>query len=101
MERVVALTAFYKAILNDVRISPAHISLYMALFQLWKINNFQSPVIASSKEIMPMAKIDSRATYHKCMNDLVDNGYIRYIPSCNPFFKSFFFLERLEENNPK
>jgi hypothetical protein len=93
MEPVLMLTAFYEAISQDARISPAHISLYMALFQKLGMKHFQNPVSFSSHEIMPMAKIDSRATYHRCLKDLVESGYIRYIPSCNPFLKSLAFLE--------
>lgn len=37
---------------------------------------------------MLMAKISSRATYHKCLNDLVDFGYVGYIPSFNPVLPS-------------
>jgi hypothetical protein len=98
MEHIFILSAFYDAISNDARIGATHISLYMALFHAWGLNNFQSPVAFTSQEIMPMAKIDSRATYHKCLQDLVECGYLRYIPSCNPFLKSLVFFE-LSINN--
>lgn len=92
METVVMLSVFYEAISKDARIGATHISLYMALFQKWGVNKFQNPVSFSSHEVMPMAKIDSRATYHKCLQDLVEYGYLRYIPSCNPFLKSLAFF---------
>jgi hypothetical protein len=43
---------------------------------------------------MVMAKISSRATYHKCLNDLVAFGYLSYMPSFNPVIpnKVFFIL---------
>ena len=88
MDGYLALTEFYKTISGDNRIGATHISLYMALFQCWQVNGFQNPVCFYSREIMPMAKIASRATYHKCMNDLVEYRYLQYIPSCNPFLKS-------------
>lgn len=87
METVKELSGFYKAIMDDCRISATHISLYMALFQRWNLNHFEGPVIFSSHEIMPMAKIDSRATYHKCLRNLVEYGYIKYTPSHNSFIK--------------
>lgn len=93
MEAVLVLAAFYRAIATDPRISPAHISLYMALFQRWRTNDFKNPVCFTSREIMPMAKIGSRATYHKCLQDLVECGYIRYSPSFNPLLKSLAFLD--------
>lgn len=93
MEKVKELSGFYQAIIDDCRIGATHISLYMALFQRWNLNHFEGPVIFLSREIMPMAKIDSRATYHKCLHDLVEYGYIRYIPSCNQFLKSQVYLD--------
>ena len=98
MKPVLLLTAFYETVSNDVRIGASHISLYMALFQKWGINNFENPVAFSRHEIMPMAKIFSRTTYHKCLHDLVERGYLRYIPSFNPFEKSLAFFE-LSINN--
>jgi hypothetical protein len=92
MTEIKALSGFYKAIAADCRISTTHISLYMALFQCWNENLFENPVAFTSGEIMPMAKIDSRATYHKCLRDLVEYGYIRYTPSCNPFLKSMVWI---------
>lgn len=86
------LVAFYEAITKDARIGATHISLYMALFQKWRLSDFKSPVSFTSGEIMQMAKIQSRATYHKCLRDLVECGYIRYFPSCHPFLKSLAFL---------
>jgi hypothetical protein len=93
MEAALVLMAFYEAISKDARIGATHISLYMALFHKWGLDHFENPIAFTSQEIMPMAKIDSRATYHKCLRDLVECGYIRYIPSCNPFLKSIAFLE--------
>jgi hypothetical protein len=92
MEQIFILSAFYDAISNDARIGATHISLYMALFHSWGLNNFQNPIAFTSQEIMPKAKIDSRATYHYCLRDLVECGYIRYVPSCNPFLKSLAFM---------
>ncbi len=93
METIKELSGFYKAIMDDCRISATHISLYMALFQRWNLNHFEGPVIFSSHEIMPMAKIDSRATYHKCLQDLVEYGYIKYTPSFNSIIKCSASLE--------
>lgn len=86
------LCRFYEAVLADPRIGATHISLYMALFQRWRTAGFRVPLIFTSREIMPLAKIDSRATYHRCLRDLVEGGYIRYFPSCNPLFKSLVFF---------
>ena len=33
---------------------------------------------------MEVAKISGLATFHKCIEDLNDFGYIQYLPSYNP-----------------
>ncbi len=93
METLQELSGFYNAIADDPRIGATHISLYMALFQCWNLSGFENAVSFTSQEIMPMAKIYSRATYHKCLQDLVDYGYIKYVPSCNPFLKNIAYLK--------
>ena len=84
MEEVKELTSFYLAIQEDNRIGTSHISLYMALFQIYNLNRFQSPVRVNRTILMQMAKISGLATYHKCIKDLAEFGYIKYQPSYNP-----------------
>jgi hypothetical protein len=93
MEVLPFLVEFYHSAAANPRIGATHISLYIAFFQHWGKNGFRNPVEFTSREIMPLAKIESRATYHRCLRELVECGYIRYIPSCNPFLKSIAFLE--------
>ncbi len=92
MEEVKELTKFYLAIREDHRIGATHISLFMALFQLYNLNRFQNPVDITRIEVMEVAKISGLATYHRCIKDLSDFGYIQYIPSYNPSIKSQVFL---------
>jgi len=84
MGEVKELTSFYIAIREDNRIGISHISLYMALFQFYNLNQFKNPVNITRAEVMVVAKISGLATYHKCMRDLAEFGYIRYMPSFNP-----------------
>jgi hypothetical protein len=95
MELFPALTGFYDAIEDDVRISPTHISLYMALLQEWNINGGTNPVTIVRGGIMKAAKINARYTYNKCMNNLHEFGYIKYDPSSNPFAYSKVYLRGL------
>ena len=95
MELFPALTGFYDAIEDDVRISPTHISLYMALLQEWNINGGTNPVTIVRGSIMKAAKINARHTYNKCMNNLQEFGYITYLPSFNPFNCSTVHLKGL------
>lgn len=60
--QVKELTLFYTAIRNDSRIGPTHISLYMAIFQLYNISGFKNPVLSNRASLMEMAKISGLAT---------------------------------------
>lgn len=82
------LSAFFEAIRDDNRISPTHIALFMALFQCWHQQAFQTPVHISRREIMALAKISGLATYHRCIKELDQYGYIRYTPSFHPAKRS-------------
>jgi replication initiation and membrane attachment protein DnaB len=92
MGEIKELTSFYEAILDDPRIGPTHISLYMALFQLYNVNGLENPVEINRHQVMRVAKINGIATYHKCIQNLEDFGYIRYRSSFNPAIKSQVFL---------
>jgi replication initiation and membrane attachment protein DnaB len=88
MEEVKELTSFFSAMRDDPRIGTSHISLYMALFQLYNLNEFRNPINISRRSVMEMAKISGVATYHKCIKDLANFGYIKYLPSYNPSIPS-------------
>ena len=100
MSEVLQLSAFYEAIADDHRLGTSHISLYMALFQQWNKNQFEEPISITREQTMGIAKINGRATYHKCMKELETYGYIRYVPSNNPFLKSivYFRIGRVKHN---
>ncbi|MCX2681891.1 hypothetical protein OOZ15_18205 [Galbibacter sp. EGI 63066] len=70
---------------KDSRLNPTHISLYIALFQLWNNNFFREGFYINREEVMHYAKIGSTATYHKCIKELSHWKYIHYMPSHNPF----------------
>ncbi len=84
MNYIKHLTGFFNKINNDNAINPTHISLYLALFQCWNVNRFKNPTGISREEIMKASKINSKATYHKCMKELEALGFMEYIPTYNP-----------------
>ena len=92
MEEVKGLTNFYNGIKDNNRIGTTHISLYMALFQLYNVNDFCNPVEITRVLLMEMAKISGLATYHKIIKQLQEYGYIRYEPSFNPTISSAVWL---------
>lgn len=79
------LNSVFELFTKDSRLNPTHISLYMALFQFWNINRFPEVFYINREEVMVMAKIGSKATYHRCLRRLHDWKYIRYLPSHNPY----------------
>ena len=92
MGEIKEFTSFFAAIRDDQRIGTSHISVYMALFQFYILNQFQNPVAISRAAVMELAKINGLATYHKCIKDLEEFGYIKYLPSYNPSVRSQIHL---------
>ena len=84
---------FFAAIRNDNRIGPVHISLFMAIVQHWNNNNCQSPLHVFGKDLMQLAKISGVATYHRCIKELQEYGYIHYQPSFNHLSGSIISLQ--------
>jgi hypothetical protein len=78
------LTAFYEKVAADNRLNPSHISMYLALFQVWNFNRFQNPVSVCREQILLLSRIGSLHTYFKCLYNLHSWGYIEYLPSRNP-----------------
>lgn len=98
MEQVKELANFYTAIKDDHRIGTTHISLYMALFHFYIMNDFQSPIKITRTAVMKTSKIYGLATYHKCLKELAVFGYIIYIPSYNPATNSqIYFVDKLRQ----
>lgn len=78
MENLNPLFIFFSAIAKDYRISVTHIGIYAALLRYRADKGFANPVEAFKYEIMRLAKISSHVTYHKCIRELSEYGYIRY-----------------------
>lgn len=69
---------------KDERLYVTHLSLLTALFVSWQRNEFVSPFSFNRRELMGFSRIASVATYHKCIRELDEYGYIRYQPSYHP-----------------
>jgi hypothetical protein len=90
------LKAFLQQITSNAKLKRCHVSLFIALCQIWIENEFESPFKISRSELMLAAKIKSKATYHKTMHELEKQGYIRYNPTHNPFEGSSVAIILLE-----
>lgn len=73
-----------KRIGGDERLMATHVSLFTALFVFFQRNGFVSPFPVTRAGLMSCSRIASIATYHKCIKELNDFGYIRYHPSFSP-----------------
>ena len=84
MQCIPVLSIFIEAIAKDERIARSHLCVYIALFQCWNKNNFENPFTIRRIEIMRLSKVNAKTTYHKCIKELQDAGYIKYEPSFKP-----------------
>ena len=90
------LKNFQTLIVDDPRVGPPHISLYLAIVHFASLQDYQNPVAAFRKDLMKHAKICGAATYIKCLQELQEFGFVKYIPSFNPLLGSLFYLEDFE-----
>lgn len=88
MHKMELITKFYAAIQKDKRISIRHIAIFIALVQHVNNEEFTGRVQITRKKVMQYSRIKSLATYHKCMRELQQLGYIEYKPSYNPYLGS-------------
>ena len=82
---ILHLNAVFDQFSKDSRLNPSHISLYVALFQLWNSNHFPKEFFVNREEVMQLAKVGSKSTYHRCIKELDNWKYIIYFPSHNPY----------------
>ena len=95
------LSAAFERMDTDTRLSPYHISLYMALFRRWNLNFFRNPISVSRDELMRLSKIGSVNTYTKCLKQLDAFGFIQYEPSYNPHRGSLVYLYSFDKGDDK
>jgi hypothetical protein len=63
----------------------SHISIVSALVhESFKMEGKGQSFRISRKMVMQLSHIKGIATYHKCIKNLIDWGYIRYEPSYDP-----------------
>jgi hypothetical protein len=95
MELKDQFTGFYEAIIEDPRITPIHISMYMAILCAYLLHAGENPVQIDRDILMLHAKISGRSTYYKSLRELQEFGYIKYIPSFNYYLGSLVYLKRI------
>jgi hypothetical protein len=96
MNYIKQLSTVIEKFSEDDRLNTAHVSLYLALFQLWNLNRFKNPISINRAEVMKISKIGSKGTYHRCLNDLNNWCYLKYEPSHNPLKGSIVYMFNFE-----
>src|SRR5690554_1398664 len=81
---------------SDQRVTPWHISLYLALFQIWNRTRFKKEINIRRDELMHLSKIGSTNTYSKCLKQLSEWKYIKYTPSKSRFKSSKVHMYRFD-----
>ncbi|HEA29571.1 MAG TPA: hypothetical protein ENH91_06195 [Leeuwenhoekiella sp.] len=81
---ITQLNGAFSRFRGDGRITAVHSSLYLAFFELWNSQRFPEFFAVSGSEVMRLAKIRSKTTYHKRMVELNAYGYLDYRPSHDP-----------------
>jgi hypothetical protein len=79
---------------EDHRIGPQHLAIYLALFCQCCMER-GNPIVVNRQQVSRMAKV-GRSTYHRCMHELNEYGYIRYTPSYSAMLGSLVQLVELE-----
>ena len=95
------LSGFFSRLDTDERLTPFHVSLYMALFQCWNLNHFRSPLSIARAEIMRLSRIGSVNTYTRCLKELHAWKYLEYLPSRNPHRGSQVIMYRFDQSSDK
>lgn len=85
------LKGFYRKAGGDKRLRRPHLCLYMALLA----SSPGAAFLVNRRAVMALARIDSRVTYHCCMRELDQWGYINYQPSYDPGSKSQVYIKPL------
>jgi hypothetical protein len=75
------LNNFFERVKVDQTLSPLHVSLYLALFHYWNVHRFDNLFPVYRDDLMQLSKIGSKNTYHKCIRELHQAGYILYYPA--------------------
>jgi hypothetical protein len=92
MDKCERIERFMQRSAGDPRLHSVHVSLWLALLHFHSGGTAEDPVSVDKETIMQVAKISSRQTYSKCLQELHDYGYIKYVSSYNHFLNSLMYF---------
>lgn len=95
------LKSFLDRAVKDPRVGPTHIALYVTIVQIWVEQGRKDRLHLFSCQGMERAKIASRCTYSRVINDLKDFGFLHYEPSLYKQRGSMISIPTKELNKEK
>ncbi|MBL3545963.1 hypothetical protein [Chryseobacterium sp. KMC2] len=73
---------------NDLELNVWHISLLVAIARLGYKQNENGTIRVSRSKLMALAHIKTITSFHKYFKQLQELGYIKYVPSYHPDYRS-------------
>jgi hypothetical protein len=77
-------TCYLNSMVQDERITVWHMAMIFGFIRLATTSDLKAPIYISRKKVMRLSHIKNFMTYHKCIKDLQQFGYIQYFPSYHP-----------------
>ena len=99
MNYIKHLKGFFDRLEADANMTAHHISLYMAIFNMWNKNRFREQFEVNRMDLMSMSRIGSAHTYSRCMKQLSDWGYVKYSARSNRYQVSKVSCARFDTAN--
>ncbi|GGF28864.1 hypothetical protein [Flavobacterium limi] len=88
------IMSYLLVFMEDDRISVWHLAIMTAILCLGYRQGQKGTIQVSRTRIMKQSHINTIPTYHKYFKELRDLGYIEYVPSYNPGYKSEVILNQ-------
>lgn len=82
------LEQFFNKVDSDSRLTVSHMGLLAALIRLAYMQKENKVIRVSRSKLMKLSHMRSPPTFHRYFKELQDYGYITYIPSYHPGFRS-------------
>lgn len=82
------LLDYLTVIENDCRLNVWHFALLSAILYLGYRQGQKKSISVSRSKIMALSHIHTLPTYHKYFKQLQEMGYISYVPSYHPGYRS-------------
>jgi hypothetical protein len=86
--RLQKLSIYLSILEEDPRLNVWHFALFSAILYLGYRQGHTKTIKVSRSKIMSLSHIRTLPTYHKYFKELQKMGYINYIPSYHPGYRS-------------